>query len=305
MDAELIDRTTRRYLYAAACAFALLVVTYVVLVRTDWGQRFDDIAFDGREIEDPEITRATNDLLHAVTRTTLLLLTASIVAVALARRRVRLALAAGAAVVASVVTTEFLKLRLLDRPDLDGIAGIEQNSFPSGHATIGMALSLGIVMVAPHRSRWIAAVIAVVTSTAFGVGVLATGWHRPSDSVGAYLVCVIMFCLSTAALLKWRGAGEEEMGTVEERLTPAAAAAAWVGAVAAAAVVLFLTFRESDLRTVELAIDYVLMCLVVIALGAAIVLGYHTSLRGVSLDAPPGEHGADLVTASPTVTELR
>ena len=286
MDTELIDRRTRWYLYTAVLAFGLLVMTYVVFVRTEWGQRFDDIAFDGRDIEDPEITRTANDLLHTVTRSTLLLLTASIVAFALARRRVRLALAAGAAITASVVTTELLKLRVLDRPDLDGVAGIEQNSFPSGHATIGMALSLGIVMVAPHRTRWIAAVVAVVTSTAFGVGVLATGWHRPSDSVAASLVCVIMFCLATAALLKWRGAGDDTMGTVEERLTPAGAAVAWLGAVAAAAVGLVLTFRESDLRTVEFAVDYVLMCLVVIALGAAIVIGYHGSLRGVSLDAP-------------------
>ena len=66
------------------------------------------------------------------------------------------------------------------------------------------------------------ATVAPSTSTAFGVGVLATGWHRPSDSVAAYLVCVIMFCLATAALLRWTGAGDEEMGTVEERLTPAA-----------------------------------------------------------------------------------
>ena len=36
-----------------------------------------------------------------------------------------------------------LKLRLLDRPSFGGVQGITHNSYPSGHATIGMVLSLG------------------------------------------------------------------------------------------------------------------------------------------------------------------
>jgi hypothetical protein len=44
-----------------------------------------------------------------VTRSTLILLTATIVLVALARRRIRLAIAGGAGITGSVVTTELLK----------------------------------------------------------------------------------------------------------------------------------------------------------------------------------------------------
>ena len=132
-------------------------------MRTTTGQQFDDIAFDGRAVEDPEVTRIANELLHVVTRSTLILLTAAIVLVAFARRRIRLAIAVGAAITGSVVTTELLK-HFLERPQLDDVDGIAFNSFPSGHATIGMALSLGIVMVAPYRWRWLAMGVAAVVA---------------------------------------------------------------------------------------------------------------------------------------------
>jgi membrane-associated phospholipid phosphatase len=282
-----IERPTRQLVALSAVAAVALAIVYLVLVRTMAGQRFDDLAFDGRVVESPEITRATNDLLHLVTRSTLGLLTTAIVVAALLRRRVRLAIATGAAITASVVTTEVLKLHLLDRPDLDGIAGIEQNSFPSGHATIGMSLSLGIVLVTPHARRWLALVAAVGVSTVFGVGVLATGWHRPSDTIGAYLVCIAVFALVTAVLMRISACDvRDDMGHVEERLDPRATMVAGVLVVAAGVVGLVLTFREDGLRTVEFAADYVAVGAIIIALGAGVVLGAGELLRGVSLDPP-------------------
>lgn len=281
------DLDARRNLVAASVAAGLLAVVYVIFVRTEWGQHFDDIAFDGREVEDPEITRATDELLQRVTRSSLVLLTGAIVLFALARRRWRLALVAGASITGAVVTTEILKLHLLTRPDLDGIAGIDQNSFPSGHATIGMALSLGLVMVSPHRWRWLSTLAALVVSMVFGVGVLASGWHRPSDTFGAYLVCVVWFGLGTAFLLSWRGSGREEMSVVEARLNTGAGAIAGLLVVAMAVFVLVETFSEGALRTVEFAIDYLVVSAAILTSAATIVIGYHNSLRGVSLDPQP------------------
>ena len=270
----------------AVVAPVLLVLTYLFFVRTEIGQNFDDIAFDGRAVEDPEVTRIANELLHTVTRSTLIILTGAIVLFALARRRMLLAVAAGAAITASVVTTEVLK-HFLDRPQLDDVAGIAFNSFPSGHATIGMSLSLGIVMVAPRRWRWVAMLVAAALAIGFGVGVLATGWHRPSDTIGAYLVCTTWFSVATALLLRWRGPGHiDDLGEVEERLTTPAALAAGALLGFAALVGLVLSFREEGLRTVEYAADYLAAGAVVIALAVVLVVGYHQLLRTVSLDQP-------------------
>jgi len=283
----------------SAAAAVILGAAYLVLVRTGWGQHFDDIAFDGREVEDPEITRATNDVLHRVTRSSLVLLTGAVVVAALARRRWRLGLVAGASITGAVVTTEVLKLRVLTRPDLDGIAGIEQNSFPSGHATIGMALSLGVVMVSPHTLRWLSTVAALVVSMTFGVGVLATGWHRPSDTMGAVLVCVIWFGLGTALLGQWREPGDDEMGAIEVRLDRRAGAVAAVLVVAFGTLVLVETFSADGLRTVEFAVDYLVVSIAILALAAVVVIGYAVSLRGVSLDPPrrldPGRRSVNAV----------
>ena len=273
----------------SAVAVAALILLYIVAVRTRIGQEFDDIAFEGRAVEDPEVTAELNDLLNSVTRSTLVLLTAALVLFALARRRVRLAVAVGLAVSISVVTTEVLKTLILERPTLDEIAGIAQNSFPSGHATIAMSLSLGMVMVAPHRWRWAAMIAGLMLSLTFGIGVLATGWHRPSDVVAAYLVCTAVFGAVTALLLRGAGAGEldsSEVGEIEERLTPGWASLLGIVVVAAAVVALTMSFTADGLDTVDSAGDYIAVSVAILARGATVVIGYHELLRGVSLGTP-------------------
>lgn len=282
----------------AACSAVGLLLLYLVAVRTHLGQEFDDLAFEGRAVVDPGVTRATNELLHSITRSSLVLLTAAVVLFALARRRFRLALIVGSAVTVSVLTAEVLKHRVLDRPSLDDIAGIGFNSFPSGHATIGMALSLAVVMVAPHRWRWLAALLAMSLALAFGTGVVATGWHRPSDVIGAFLVCTAVFATATFVLLRWRGTGDEAtrfFGEVESQLTPSTVAGAGALIAAAAGVAIWRTTQQDGLRTVEFAWDYVAVCLAILGAGITIILGYHELLRGVSLDAPRYSlHRADL-----------
>ncbi len=58
-----------------------------------------------------------------------------------------------------------------------------------------MGVALAVLMVVPARLPTITAFGAGAVGSAFGVAVLAAGWHRPSDVVGAYFVC-----LATAAL---------------------------------------------------------------------------------------------------------
>jgi membrane-associated phospholipid phosphatase len=296
---ELAERRSHQFALVSVVAVVVLILLYVLAVRTRIGQEFDDIAFAGRSVEDPQVTRELNELLLSVTRSTLVLLTAALVVFALVRRRVRLALAVGLAVSISVVTTEVLKSLILERPPLDEIAGIAENSFPSGRATIGMSLSLGMVMVAAHRWRWAAMIAALLLSLTFGIGVLATGWHRPSDVIAAYLVCTTVFAAVTALLIRSAGVGDvsgSEFGEIEDRLTQGWALLLGILVVAAGAVALILSFTADGLDTVDFASDYIAVSVVILALGASVVTGYHELLRGVSLGTPH-THGNKVETS--------
>ncbi len=77
------------------------------------------------------------------------------------------------------------------------------------------------------------------------------------------------------------------MGRVEARLEPRTAAVAGLLVVALGVFVLVETFTEEGIRTVEFAIDYLAVCVAILALAALIVIGYHQSLRGTSLDPRP------------------
>lgn len=297
--ADLRRRRIRQFwwiTFAAAVGFALV---YLLAVRTEVGQRFDDLAFEGRAVEDPEVTRVTNELLHTVTKSTLALLTLALILFGLARRQVRLAATVGATVAACVVTSEVLRLHVLTRPDLDGVAGIQISSYPSGHATIGMALSLGLVMIVSDRRRWIAVLPAAAFSMLFGAGVLATGWHRPSDTLGAFLVCAVWFSAAGAFLLA-RGTAEarpHDEGDIEVRLSWPMAAAAGAMVAAAGVAALLWSVGEDQLRAVDYGVAYLLVCAVLLCLAVAEVVGYHQMLRGLTLDRPRDE-----VAPSPQLT---
>jgi membrane-associated phospholipid phosphatase len=264
----------RRSLAIAAVAAAVVALVYVVFVRTRWGQEVDDLAFEARAAVTPQTTSRTDRLLHAVTRDSLAVLGAVVVLLALAQRRIRLVFVVGGCLAGALLTTEALKHVLLTRPVFPGVGGWPHNSYPSGHATIGMMLSLGIVMVSTSRTRRVATVVAAVAATAFGTAVLASGWHRPSDSVGAYGVALAWFCLGNAVLV----------ATDPQRLQAPGAASATdrppskpLLVAAAAAIASFLGFElwrsiDADgLHTVEYVPLYILSCIVIDVLGVIVV----------------------------------
>lgn len=185
-------------LLAAAAALAAIAV-YLLVVRTYWGQKLDEYAFAGRDVISDLRAGQANEFLGVVSVGSILLVTVLIAAVAFARRRPRLALLAGASIVAAVVSTEILKLVLLERPILvPSFLNDHNNTYPSGHATIGMAVALATLLVVPARLRAVTAFGAAAFGSAFGIAVVAAGWHRPSDVVGAYLVCLAAGALAAA-----------------------------------------------------------------------------------------------------------
>jgi membrane-associated phospholipid phosphatase len=173
---------------ATVCAGGL-VVTYLVFVRTYGGQRLDQGAFDGRALANGRAREAADQLLTTISVATLALAILVLVVQAFARRRLALSVVAGVVIVGAVLTTEVLKHHLLERPDLLR-RSIYHNSFPSGHATVAFAVGIAATLVVPPAlRRWVAG-LAVLYGAAIGVAVVAVGWHRPSDVVGAFLIVI-------------------------------------------------------------------------------------------------------------------
>lgn len=286
-----LQRRRRVLAITAAVAAVMVALVYVVFVRTRWGQEVDDLAFEGRAAVKPAATRRTDRLLNTVTVESLFVFGGLIVLTAVLRRRLRLAVTVGAAMSLAVVTTEILKLELLTRPQFDDVQGITSNSYPSGHATIGIVLSLGLVTVTPRRHRWVAAIVAAVVTAAFGTGVLASGWHRPSDTLGAYAVGLAWF----AAAIGWvtiRRARRESATTappddLEGRLTPRTLLVAGALIVGFLGVALWQSIEADGLNTVDYAGRYVAACVIINVLGVAVVGWYFLLIRDLLLDVDP------------------
>ncbi|HJF48755.1 MAG TPA: phosphatase PAP2 family protein, partial [Brachybacterium paraconglomeratum] len=107
--------------------------------------------------------------------------------IALLRRRPALLLPLASLVLGANLTTQVIKHLLVSREVLG--PGIEPttNSFPSGHSTLAATTMIALVLVA-GRARPLVAPLGLLWSGAAGIGTLVTGWHRPSDVIGAIAV---------------------------------------------------------------------------------------------------------------------
>lgn len=175
----------------SAVSLAALVALYLVAVQTGIGQRIDNAPLGSLNPElNPVVFDTTEDLLHTIDVSSLAILGAGIALLALLRGRLAAAASALALVVGANVTTQILKASL-ERPELT--APTPEGSFPSGHATVAMSLALALILVASPETRPLAAALGGGYAAAVGVAVVLLDWHRPSDVIGAYLVCCIWF----------------------------------------------------------------------------------------------------------------
>ena len=288
---------TRRLAVTALLAVLVAVPLQLFAIHTEAGQRHDSVAFEGRRTEAREIRSRADDILRLVTRASLPALGGSVVLVALARRRWRLALAAGVVMAGTVLSAEVLK-DVLVRPDLLVRDHIPFNSWPSGHVSIAASVSLAGVMVVPRRWRTPAAVAGAVFTGSFGISVIVSGWHRPSDALGAFLLALAWASASSAALVVWRGPGPERASPAEERSRQANVAGEVAGRTlfAYGAVALVVGFA---LYAVQILVDRgheigaverhgaLLVALVLVVGGALMMISiFLWVLRDVVLDPP-------------------
>jgi hypothetical protein len=205
--------------------------------------------------------------------------------VALLRGRWHLALAVGVMILGANLTTQALKAGL-ERPDLiDAFYGARFNTWPSGHTTVAASLAAALVMVVPARARPLAATVGAFYAAAIAVGVMAAGWHRPSDAAAAFAVVGTWTFAVSAVLVAWRGTGRP----VRRASVPALAVGAVVVlAVAFGALAVTTTVNRAEgIELVKLGAAYLVAAAALVVTAVAFVSSLVLVLRGISLDSHP------------------
>jgi hypothetical protein len=285
------DHPVLRLLLLAACSVAGLALTYVLAVRTRWGQELDQKAVKRHDVLDGEALDLARDVLGTISIGALAIAAGALIFIGLVRRRVLLAMAVGIVILGANVTTQVLKLQLLERPALFPVGNLD-NTFPSGHSTVAMSLAVAAVLVAPRRWRGTAALAGVVYAAAVGSAVLVARWHRPSDAVGAAFVAVAWAAGVAAMLVAVSGTGQDLPGYTPLARRPvtwiltAAGALVLVG-VALVALTALYHGSVGDLVLVERGRAMVWGLVVIVATDCLMMGLLLVGLRGVSLDPPP------------------
>jgi len=185
---------------AGLCLLALALV-WVIAELIPAVQFKDAVALhDFTLLSRPRVDGPANFLLHLLDPLQFVLWGTALVALAIARERPRVAVAAAAVMSLAPATSETLK-PLLAHPHISvGGVSIGAASWPSGHSTAALALAFAAVLVAPARLRPIVASIGAMFALAIGCSLLILAWHMPSDVLGGYLVATLWTALAVAAL---------------------------------------------------------------------------------------------------------
>lgn len=183
-----------------------VVATVFVALHTSFGQHDDEAAMRVLHSSRSAANAHLVGLLQQVSVVSAAFALATMIAVALVRRRFRVALAAVVLVVGANLTTEILKNFVITRPDLglnfanDNGTTTIANSLPSGHTTVVFSLVLAAILVSPRLLRWFVTLGAAAVGGLTGLATVIAGWHRPSDVVAALLVTLAWAALVSAVV---------------------------------------------------------------------------------------------------------
>lgn len=197
------DGVALRAVAVGVAAAAVLAAVYVLAVWTHAGQRFEDEVLNsvasgttGRQEHLAQL------MLSTVRKVSLAAAIAGILTIGWLGRRAYAGILGAGVIVAAALTTQVLQ-RVVERPILlaRGYRRDDQ-SFPSGHTAIAMAVLAALVLVVPHRFRWYAMVVAAPAAIGMGIATVTVGWHRPSDTVGSDLIVLAYACFAVVLLAR-------------------------------------------------------------------------------------------------------
>jgi PAP2 superfamily len=195
-------------LTAAGFAATLAAATYLLMVRTTLGQRFDNAALFGAVEQSPSSRLHDIFFLERINAISFAIVLITIVALGFARRRRILGIAVALAALISVNGTDLLKDVVLTRPYLVADDAFRSaNTFPSGHTATAIGCAFALVVLAPPAVRGLVAILAGSYSWAVAADVQTAGWHRPSDAIGAAFVCFAVICVVAAVVVRTRRTG--------------------------------------------------------------------------------------------------
>ncbi|MEI2727836.1 MAG: phosphatase PAP2 family protein [Candidatus Nanopelagicales bacterium] len=193
----------RRLLIGITVCAVILVIGFFAVVSTRWGHGLDNDAYFGRDASGRVVVKLDGEILGHVRKATLLVLLAAIFLVAYVRKIPVIGGFAVAGVVCAVAGAEVLKRILpwhvlIESDSLLG-RGLQTETYPSGHATIGSSLALAALMVSPARWRSWGSIAAGLVMAGFATGVVFSGWHRPSDAVAGVCWAGVVMGLTAVA----------------------------------------------------------------------------------------------------------
>lgn len=181
-----------RYHVAMRVRVAVATFSLLLLFVLGWfalftvpGQNLDNLGMEALVQRATRVPTQLSLLTHLVSVPALVLVAVVVLGVAVVRKRVALGLRALLVVAGGNLTVQLVKL-ILWRPDLEVSLELE-NSFPSGHTAFAASVSAALVIVVPRAARAYAAVFGTVWTSCMSLVVIAQGWHRPADTIGAIL----------------------------------------------------------------------------------------------------------------------
>jgi membrane-associated phospholipid phosphatase len=190
-----------RALGVTALCLAGLAATWVIAALVPVAHARDATAlYDFTRLGRPRVDLLANGLLHLLEPGLYTVWALLLVAVALLRRRPRLALAIAVVLPLAPLSAEVLKPLLAHPHAYAGVKDITAASWPSGHATAVMALALCAVLVAPYALQPLAAMLGAAFVVGVGVSLLILAWHMPSDVFGGYLLAGLWVSLAVTIL---------------------------------------------------------------------------------------------------------
>lgn len=195
------SRRARIGLIGAAICVVLLAVTWFLSHYVGFVHRADvNMLIGFADMARPRLNRLTYDLASLCNPQRYVFLALVPLALAIARRRYRVAVLVAVVLLCANETTQLLK-PLLDGPRHTGWWWpLGQESWPSGHATASMTLALCTVIAAPPRRRPMVAAAMVAFALAVCYSFLELGWHYPSDVIGGFLIAAMWTLLGVAGL---------------------------------------------------------------------------------------------------------
>jgi membrane-associated phospholipid phosphatase len=198
------------------CVAAAFGVAYWAFVLTATGQQADNNALRGA-IAYLDADTARRPALALLGELPTVSAGIGLLALALAaavRRSLFAPAVAALAFGAAVLSSQVLKLVVLDRPDKD-ISEATVNSFPSGHSTFAAASMVAVFLVTSPRWRPLVATGGGLYAALAGSATFVLGWHRPADILAAYLLAVFWGLLGGLVILRrqaswnvWRGSSD-------------------------------------------------------------------------------------------------